>query len=130
MCGIRSVAERLLATAVPGEQDVTWLGLVRMDDSTWDTILKAINTAFQQHPFFSVRAGELQRWTANGDYARILAGEYTKRADVKRGDGLGDDIKRGASYYGDQAKAAVDKLGETAKRAKDAFTDAMKGGAR
>jgi Zn-dependent protease with chaperone function len=101
-----------------------------IDDSTWDTILKAINTAFQQHPFFSVRAGELQRWTTNGDYARIIAGEYIKRADVKRGAGLGDDIKRGANYYGDQAKSAVDKLGDTARRAKDAFKDAMKGGAR
>ena len=101
-----------------------------VDDSAWDTVLKAINTAFRQHPFFTVRAGELQRWTASGDYARILAGEYVKRASVKPGDGLGDDIKRGASYYGDQAMAAVEKLGETAKRAKDAFTDAMKGGSR
>jgi Zn-dependent protease with chaperone function len=92
-----------------------------VDDSAWDTVLKAINTAFRQHPFFTVRAGELQRWTANGDYARILAGEYVKRADVKRGDNLGEDIKRGANYYGDQAKAGLDKLGET---------DAMRGGSR
>jgi Zn-dependent protease with chaperone function len=100
------------------------------DDSAWDTVLKAINTAFREHPFFTIRAGELQRWTADGSYAKVLAGEYVKRADVKRGEGLGDDLKRGASYYGDQAKAAVDKLSETAKRAKDAFTDAMKGAAR
>lgn len=101
-----------------------------VDDSAWDTVLKAINTAFRSHPFFTVRAGELQRWMASGDYAKILAGAYVKRADVKPGDHLGDDIKKGASYYGDQAKAAVDKLSDTAKRAKDAFTDAMKGGAR
>lgn len=100
------------------------------DDSAWDTVLKAINTAFREHPFFTIRAGELQRWTADGSYAKALAGEYVRRADVKRGEGLSDDLRRGASYYGDQAKAAVDKLGETAKRAKDAFTDAMKGAAR
>ncbi len=101
-----------------------------VDDSTWDTILKAVNTAFREHPFFTIRAGELQRWTASGDYARILAGDYTKRADVKRGEQLGDDLKQGASYYSDQAKAAVEKVGESFTRAKDAFTDAMKGGAR
>ncbi len=100
------------------------------DDSAWDTVLKAINTAFREHPFFTIRAGELQRWTADGSYAKVLAGEYVKRADVKRGDGLGDDLKRGASYYGDQAKAAVEKVSETIGRAKDAFTDAMKGAAR
>ncbi|MBA3855030.1 MAG: hypothetical protein C0503_11480, partial [Gemmatimonas sp.] len=101
-----------------------------MDDSAWDTVLKAINTAFRTHPFFTVRAGELQRWMATGEYAKILAGDYVKRADVKPGDRLGDDIKQGASYYGDQVKDAVDKLSDTARRAKDAFTDAMKGGAR
>lgn len=100
------------------------------DDSAWDTVLKAINTAFREHPFFTIRAGELQRWTADGSYAKVLAGEYVKRADVKPGEGLGDDIKKGAAYYGDQAKAAVDKVGETLGRAKDAFTDAMKGAAR
>lgn len=100
------------------------------DDSAWDTVLKAINTAFREHPFFTIRAGELQRWTADGSYAKVLAGEYVKRADVKPGETLGDDIKKGASYYGDQAKAAAEKVGETLGRAKDAFTDAMKGAAR
>lgn len=101
-----------------------------VDDSVLDTVLKAINTAFREHPFFTIRAGELQRWTASGAYAEVLAGTYTRRADVRRGVGLGDDIKQGAGYYADQAKAAVDKIGETAKRARDAFTDAMRGGSR
>jgi Zn-dependent protease with chaperone function len=100
------------------------------DDTTWDTILKAINTAFREHPFFTIRAGELQRWMADGSYARVLAGEYTRRADVKRGEGLGDDLKRGTAYYAEQAKEAADKLGESLSRAKTAFTDAMKGGSR
>jgi Zn-dependent protease with chaperone function len=100
------------------------------DDSSWDTVLKAINTAFRQHPFFTVRAGELQRWTASGAYASILAGDYVRRADVKPGDHFGDDIKQGTAYYADQAMAAVDKVGESLSRAKDAFTDAMKGGSR
>ena len=59
------------------------------DDSAWDTVLKA-----HQHGLPSsirsstVRAGELQRWTASRAITRsILAGEYVKRrADVKRGD--------------------------------------------
>lgn len=100
------------------------------DGSAWDTVLKLFNTAFREHPFFTVRAGELQRWMASGAYERILAGEYTRRADVKPGEHLGDDVKEASGYYTDQAKAAMGKVGDTLGRAKDAFTDAFKGAAR
>ena len=100
------------------------------DGSAWDTVLKAINTAFREHPFFTVRAGELQRWMESGAYARALAGEYTRRADVKPGDHLGDDVREAGNYYADQAKAAMGKVGDSLGRAKDAFADAFKGGAR
>ena len=100
------------------------------DGNAWDTVIKALNTAFQEHPFFTVRAGELQRWTESGAYARIIAGEYTRRADVKPGAGLGDDMKEASSYYADQAKAAASKVTDSLDRARAAFTDAFKGGAR
>ena len=101
-----------------------------MDGSAWDTVLKAFNTAFRDHPFYSVRAGELQRWIESGAYARIVGGDYKRRADVKPGEGLGDDMKEASTYYGDQAKAAMGKVGDTFNRAKSAFSDAFKGGAR
>jgi Zn-dependent protease with chaperone function len=100
------------------------------DDSTWDTVLKAINTAFREHPFATIRAGELQRWAETGAYTRILAGEYTRRADVKPGEHLGDDMKEASTYYADQAKAAMGKVGDSIGRAKSAFSDAFKGGSR
>ena len=100
------------------------------DGSAWDTVLKAINTAFREHPFATVRAGEVQRWVESGAYRRILAGEYARRADVKPGDHLGADVKEASDYYADQAKAAMGKVSDTLGRAKDAFTDAFKGAAR
>ncbi len=100
------------------------------DDSTLDTVLKALNTAFREHPFATVRAGELQRWAATGAYTRILAGEYTRRADVTPGAHLGDDMKEASAYYADQAKAAIDKVGDSLGRARSAFSDAFKGGNR
>ncbi|HET8771317.1 MAG TPA: M48 family metallopeptidase [Gemmatimonadaceae bacterium] len=101
-----------------------------MQGTAWDSILKAVNTVFREHPFHTVRAGELQRWVESGVYARVLAGEYRRRADVKRGDGLGGDVKAASHYYADQAKAALDKVGESLGRAKDAFSDAFKGASR
>ena len=100
------------------------------DGSAWDTLLKALNTAFQAHPFFTVRAGELQRWVESGAYARALAGDYKRRADVKPGEGLGDDMKEASNYYADRAKAAADKVSDSMSRAKAAFTDAFRGGSR
>jgi Zn-dependent protease with chaperone function len=100
------------------------------DSSAWDTVLKAINAAFREHPFHTVRAGELQRWVASGAYTRILAGEYIRRADVRPGEHLGDDVKAASDYYADQARAAMGKVADTVSRAKDAFTDAFKGATR
>lgn len=101
-----------------------------LDGSAWDTILKALNTAFQSHPFFTVRAGELQRWVDSGAYARAMAGDYKRRADVKPGEGLGADMKEASTYYADQAKAAASKVGDSLGRARSAFSDAFKGGSR
>ncbi len=100
------------------------------DGSAWDSVLKTLNTAFRDHPFFAVRAGELQRWMESGAYARVLAGEYKRRADVKPGEGLGDDMKEASNYYADRAKAAADKVSDSMSRAKAAFTDAFRGGSR
>lgn len=101
-----------------------------MEGNAWDGVLKAINTVFREHPFYTVRAGELQRWIVGGAYARALAGDYVRRADVKPGAGFTDDVKQAGSYYADQAKAAMGKVGDSLGRAKDAFSDAFKGGSR
>ena len=47
----------------------------------WDRILKLVNTAFREHPFNTVRAGELERWRTGGAYDLILAGTYTRRGE-------------------------------------------------
>lgn len=100
------------------------------DDSAWDVVLKAFNTAFEEHPFFTVRAGELLRWIEGGAYGKILAGEYPRRSDVDPTATLGNDVKEATGYYADQAKSAMGKVGESLGRAKDAFTDAFKGASK
>jgi Zn-dependent protease with chaperone function len=91
----------------------------------WDRVWQFINTVFRTHPFATVRAGELQRWIEGGDYDKILRGEYTKRGEETP---LSQDYKDAGNYYGDQAKEAVDTLGQMVARARDAFSEAWKGG--
>lgn len=92
---------------------------------TWDKILRILNTAFRDHPFHTVRAGELERWRASGAYDAILAGTYVRRAEG--GTDLGGDYADAASYYSAKARAAADHVADAVRRAGDAFRDAFKG---
>ena len=96
----------------------------------WDTVTKVLNTVFREHPFHTVRAAEVQRWMDGGAYATILAGEYPKRGDPSTQKPLEHDLADAAEYYGDQARAAVSKLGDVLGRARNAFDDAFKGARR
>ena len=44
-----------------------------------DVVYKVLSTLALTHPMHTVRAAELQRWVAAGDYDRILRGEYVRR---------------------------------------------------
>ncbi len=90
----------------------------------WENALKVLNTAFRDHPFATVRAAELQRWMASGQYERILQGEYVRRGDPGRP--LAEDVEEAAGYYGDQVKDVMAGVSETIERAKQAFQDAFR----
>jgi Zn-dependent protease with chaperone function len=91
---------------------------------TWDRILQLVNTAFREHPFNTVRAGELERWRTGGQYDAILAGAYPRRGQA--GPTLGDDYAEATSYYAEKARDAVDSVAAAMRRARDAFSDAFR----
>lgn len=97
----------------------------------WDRVLQILNTVMRDHPFATVRAGELQRWIDAGGYDAIVRGEHAKRADVKaNGADHRRDVDEATQYYGDQARAAAGKLADVVGRARDAFADAFRGASR
>jgi len=89
-----------------------------------DSIFKVLNVAFRTHPFNTMRAAELQRWVETGAYERIVNGDYPHRGDTDRP--LSSDYAEAASYYGDQARGAVDQVSDLLRTARDAFTDAFR----
>jgi len=96
-----------------------------MGGNTWDTILKALNTALREHPFHTVRVAELQRWEQSGGYARILEGDYVRRgSEAERP--YREDVREASEYYAEQAKAAAQSMGDAIGRAADAFKDAFR----
>ena len=49
-----------------------------------DIVYKVLHTLGVTHPMHTVRAAEIQKWVAAGDYERILAGEYVRRGQPRR----------------------------------------------
>jgi Zn-dependent protease with chaperone function len=88
-----------------------------------DTVFKYINTAFQTHPFHTVRVAELHRWVRSGDYHRIVGGEYPRRDQQKRP--IGEDFADAAGYYGGRARTVAGQVGDIVKNARTAFSDAF-----
>ena len=91
-----------------------------------DRIFKILGVMGRTHPFNTVRAAELQRWIEGGHYDRILRGEYTKRGPEAEQRPIETDIDEARDYYYKEAKAAVNDMVDTAKRAAQAFSDALK----
>ena len=84
-----------------------------------------LNTALKTHPFATVRAAELQRWVANGDYERILRGEYPRRGQEPPP--LTNDYAQAGDYYAQQAREVVTTLRTSFDRARQAFSQSYRG---
>jgi hypothetical protein len=91
-----------------------------------DRIFQILNTLDRTHPFNTLRAAELQRWIQAGGYDRVLRGEYTRRGAPERERPLDADVSAAGAYYYKEARAVVDDVVDTAKRAARAFSDALK----
>ena len=91
-----------------------------------DRIFKILNTLPQSHPFNTLRAAELERWITAGAYQKVLDGEYTRRGPEAEQRPIDKDIDDARDHYMNEAKAVVNDVVDTAKRAAQAFSDAFK----
>jgi Zn-dependent protease with chaperone function len=79
-----------------------------------DTVFKLLNLLDQTHPFHTLRAADLQRWSASEDYARILRGDYRRRGERQTPSSYGADFTEAASYYAGEAKQRATELSQIA----------------
>lgn len=91
-----------------------------------DRIFKILNTLDRTHPFNTLRAAELQRWIQTGAYEQIVNGQYTRRGPDAEKRPLETDIDDAREHYMNEAKAVVNDVVDSAKRAAQAFSDAFK----
>jgi Zn-dependent protease with chaperone function len=95
-----------------------------------DVVYKLLSTLALTHPMHTVRAAELQRWVATGDYDRIIRGEYVRRGAEANARPLREDVGAAGSYYAGEAREIATQVAEAAKRAaeraREAFRNAQK----
>ncbi|MFC0038586.1 M48 family metallopeptidase [Actinomadura rayongensis] len=91
-----------------------------------DGMLKFLNLLGQSHPFAVVRLAEIDRWASDGEYARILAGEYPRRADDANAK-VTDEVKNAARSYKDSWERSADPFIGKVKDVADAAAGAAGG---
>ncbi len=95
-----------------------------------DVVYKLLSTLALTHPMHTVRAAELQRWVASGEYERILRGEYIRRGTEAKERPLKEDMAAAGAYYAGEARELATQVADVAKRAaasaREAFRNAQK----
>jgi Zn-dependent protease with chaperone function len=92
-------------------------------------VYKIINTLGLTHPMNTVRAAELQQWVTNGDYDRIVRGEYVRRGPESRERPMREEMADAGSYYATQARDTASKVAQAAKQAAERVGEAFRKGA-
>jgi hypothetical protein len=74
-----------------------------------DSVLKILNLLPRSHPFTTVRAAELKKWSESRDFQRIADGHYQRRSEDKD-TSVGDSFRESATSYARDVKSSKDPL--------------------
>jgi Zn-dependent protease with chaperone function len=91
-----------------------------------DVLYKILSTLALTHPMHTVRAAELQRWVASGEYDRILRGEYVRRGTEAKDRPVSEDFAAAGSYYAKEARELASQVADAAKRAAEKAREAFR----
>ncbi|GHJ90871.1 peptidase M48 [Streptomyces sp. NE5-10] len=74
-----------------------------------DSVLKILNVLPRSHPFTTVRAAELKRWSESRDHQRLMDGHYPKRSEDKDAS-VSDSFRESAGHYAQTVRDSKDPL--------------------
>jgi Zn-dependent protease with chaperone function len=89
----------------------------RLTGDVADTVFKVLNLLGTTHPFHVLRAAEIRDWIENGEYDRVLRGEYRKRGDAP--DPVKEDLKTAARSYTEDAQHVAQQFTDALKDVRD-----------
>ncbi|MFF9812198.1 M48 family metallopeptidase [Streptomyces sp. NPDC014006] len=74
-----------------------------------DSVLKILNVLPRSHPFTTVRAAELKKWSQSRDFQRLMDGHYPRRSEDKD-TSVSDSFRESASHYANHVRTSKDPL--------------------
>ena len=89
-----------------------------------DQVFKVLNLMGQSHPFYVLRLAEIRSWIEEGEYDRILRGEYVHKGDPDPS--YNADLSDAAKAYADGAKDLFGQVTGAAKRMADDLMGSVK----
>jgi Zn-dependent protease with chaperone function len=90
-----------------------------------DQVFKVLNLMDQSHPFYVLRVAEIRSWIEEGEYDRIIRGEYQHRGDPDPA--YKQDLSEAATAYAQGAKDLFGQVTGAAKRMADDIMGGNKG---
>jgi hypothetical protein len=89
-----------------------------------DQIFKVLNLIGQSHPFWVLRVSELRGWIEDGEYDRVLRGEYPRRGDPDPA--YTQDLSEAATAYATGARDFLDNMAGAARKVGESFMDSFR----
>ncbi len=97
----------------------------RESEDIADSVFKVLNLLGATHPFYVLRVSELRSWIENGDYDRVLRGEYPRREDPEPA--YLEDLSAAAASYREDASDFVDDIASAARKMRDSLFENLRG---
>lgn len=89
-----------------------------------DQVFKVLNLLGQTHPFWVLRLSELRAWIEEGEYDRVVRGEYQRRGEPDPT--YREDLAEAADAYKTGAKDLLDQVTGAARRVGGSFMDSFR----
>jgi Zn-dependent protease with chaperone function len=89
-----------------------------------DLVFKVLNLLGTTHPFHVLRAAELRDWIEQGEYDRILRGEYRRRDDAETP--YSEDLAAAAKAYGEEAQTLARQFADAIREATSRFAEGFR----
>jgi Zn-dependent protease with chaperone function len=96
----------------------------RHSEDVADVVFKVLNLLGATHPFHVLRAAEIRDWIEQGEYDRIMRGEYRHRSDGPTS--YKEDLNAAKQAYREDAQDLVQEFKDALKGARDKFSDSFK----
>ncbi|MDK1474378.1 M48 family metallopeptidase [Streptomyces sp. 549] len=74
-----------------------------------DSVLKILSILPRSHPFTTVRAAELKKWSESRDFQRLMDGHYPRRGEDQEAS-VSDSIRDSANHYAESVRNSKDPL--------------------